>query len=594
MVAIGTGAMFSSGFFLLPGIAFAATGPSMPLAYLLGGLLALPTMLAVAELSTAMPRAGGPYHFFERSMGTRVAVVGALGLWLALVGKAAFALAGIDAYLGLLVELPAALPALVLAVAFTVANVVGARESARVQLALVVLLLAVLLVTTITGVVDVARSDADVGQRLTPFFSEGALGLFAAVALVFVSFAGIPQIASVAGEVKDPDRSIPRGILVSLAIGTTAYVVGTLLMVLTLPAAELRDDLTPVASAVADGLLPLGELLVVVAALAAFASTANAGIMSAARYPLTLARDRALWSPFARLNAAGTPWVSTLATGGAVAFVVVAFDTDRIARLASAIVLLAFAMLNLAVLVLRRARAIGYHPTFRTPGYPWVPLAGAVVTVPLIVDLGVEPVMLVLAVVLGGSLWSHVVARRGAAGTRDRGALLHLVHRSRLGTVDDATVGHRLQEMGPRPGDDAPGLIASLDVELLDDSATERAIDVATRLVAERLDVSVGTFRAWARRPHLRLRPEEGLDVLGLLHDGDQAVGAIVVAPDAIAVVLALADDEHEQLDRLGALLAAQFIDGEPLSAADQGPVALREALASDASRRQGADPPRH
>jgi basic amino acid/polyamine antiporter, APA family len=104
--AIGAGAMFSSGFFLLPGLAADETGPSLPLAYLLAGVLVLPTMLSVTELAVAMPFAGGPYHFFRRALGPSAATVGALGLWVALVLKSSFALVGIDAYLGIVWDLP--------------------------------------------------------------------------------------------------------------------------------------------------------------------------------------------------------------------------------------------------------------------------------------------------------------------------------------------------------------------------------------------------------------------------------------------------------------------------------------------------------
>jgi amino acid transporter len=99
--AISTGAMFSSGFFLLPGVAAAGTGPSVILAYLLAGIFILPAMLSVAELSTAMPRAGGAYYFLDRSLGPLVGTVGGLGAWFGLVLKSAFALVGMGAYLAL-------------------------------------------------------------------------------------------------------------------------------------------------------------------------------------------------------------------------------------------------------------------------------------------------------------------------------------------------------------------------------------------------------------------------------------------------------------------------------------------------------------
>jgi len=92
--AMSTGAMFSSGLFLLPGIAAASTGNSVFLAYLLAGLLILPAMYAMAELSTAMPKAGGTYYFLDRAMGPLMGTIGGLGSWVAVVFKSAFALVG--------------------------------------------------------------------------------------------------------------------------------------------------------------------------------------------------------------------------------------------------------------------------------------------------------------------------------------------------------------------------------------------------------------------------------------------------------------------------------------------------------------------
>ena len=104
--AISTGAMFSSGFFLLPGLAAAKTGPSVALAYLVAGLFILPAMFSVAELATAMPRAGGAYYFLDRALGPLVGTVGGLGTWFALGLKSAFALVGMGAYLGIYTEIP--------------------------------------------------------------------------------------------------------------------------------------------------------------------------------------------------------------------------------------------------------------------------------------------------------------------------------------------------------------------------------------------------------------------------------------------------------------------------------------------------------
>src|SRR5699024_5486895 len=99
--AVATGAMFSSGFFLLPGLAAVQTGPSVFLAYFLSGIVVLPTMFSMAELSPTLPRAGGTYYIIDRALGPLVGSIGGYGSWLALIFKSAFALLGMGAYLAI-------------------------------------------------------------------------------------------------------------------------------------------------------------------------------------------------------------------------------------------------------------------------------------------------------------------------------------------------------------------------------------------------------------------------------------------------------------------------------------------------------------
>ena len=94
---IATGATLSAGLFLLPGLAAEQAGPAIVLCYMLAAVPLVPAMLAVVELATAMPRAGGAYYFLDRSLGSLAGTIGGLGTWLALVLKTAFALVGIGA-----------------------------------------------------------------------------------------------------------------------------------------------------------------------------------------------------------------------------------------------------------------------------------------------------------------------------------------------------------------------------------------------------------------------------------------------------------------------------------------------------------------
>lgn len=113
------------------------TGSSVVLAYFLASLLAVPAALSIAELSTAMPRAGGIYYFLDRSLGPMVGTIGGLGTWLVLVLKSAFALVGMGAYLVLFIHLPIRTVAIVLTLVFALVNVVGAKHTGGLQRVLV-------------------------------------------------------------------------------------------------------------------------------------------------------------------------------------------------------------------------------------------------------------------------------------------------------------------------------------------------------------------------------------------------------------------------------------------------------------------------
>lgn len=446
--AISTGAMFSSGFFLLPGLAASQAGPSVILAYLLAGVLIVPAMLCMAELSTAMPRAGGAYYFLDRSLGPMVGTVGGLGTWIALILKSAFALIGMGAYLALFFEMPIRTLAVALTILFTLVNLVGAKETGQLQRGLVVALLSIVFFFVVQGFFEVlSLGVGEVGRtQLTPFLPFGAEGLFSTVGLVFVSYAGLTKVASVAEEVQDPDRNIPLGMGLSLAVATAAYVLGVLVMVAVLEPSALHEDLTPVATAARAFFdwLPgaTGVILVVVAAIAAFASTGNAGIMSASRYLLAMARDRVVWPRFAELGRFRTPTFALVATALVMILVLVTLDVMSVAKLASAFQLLIFSFINLAVIVLRESGIQGYEPSFRSPLYPWLHITGLLVPFWLITEMGAVAVLFTLGMIVAALLWYQFYAR---SHMKREGALLHLFER--LGRQRDPGLDRELREV---------------------------------------------------------------------------------------------------------------------------------------------------
>lgn len=429
VVAICTGVMFSTGFFLLPGLAFAKTGPSVVLAYLLAGVLMVPAMFSQAELCTAMPRAGGTYYYIDRTLGPMAGTIGGLGTWAVMILKSSFALIGMGAYLLLFFDIPIKQLALMLVAVYTALNIVGLRHTTRLQVVLVswlVLVLGLFLAEGLGNLVTLDRATL-LGDRFEPFFTNGVSGLVATIGLVGVSFAGLTNVASLSEEVTDPERTIPRGMFGSLSIATAIYVAGVTLMVTFVPPDRLAGDLTPVATAAAAiaDLVPVRLVipLIASAAIAGFVSAANAGFMSASRYPLAMARDNLFPAGLAAIGRFGTPTRAVFLTSALMVVAILTLDVIEVAKLASAAQLFIFALLNLGVIVMRESRIGSYDPGYRSPLYPWIQLAGMLISVVLIVELGWLPSLFTGGVTVAGFVWYRVYAR---GRVKRGGAIFHV------------------------------------------------------------------------------------------------------------------------------------------------------------------------
>lgn len=445
--AICTGAMFSSGFFLLPGLAAMQTGPSVYLAYLLAGFLILPAMLSMAELSTAMPKSGGAYYFLDRSMGPLLGTIGGLGSWVALIFKSAFALVGMGAYLAIFIDVPITILAVALTLIFGVVNVFGAKETTLLQRVLVTTLVVIMGYFCLQGLSEIGiTAPFTIPEGEDKFFKGGFAGFISTIGLVFVSFAGLTKVASVSEEVQNPDRNIPLGMLLSLVTAIAIYVIGVLIMVHVLPPDDFYQSLTPVAdaSAVFFDWLPgnLGLVLIVIAAIAAFASTGNAGILSASRYPFAMGKDQLLSPRFSTLGKHQTPAFSIGVTTLIMAAILILFDIQAVAKLASAFQLLLFALLNLAVIVMRESKIETYRPGFYSPFYPWPQIAGVFISFWLIVEMGGLAIAFTGFLSIFCAIWYYFYA---FGRVKREGAIYH-VH-ARLGKRQFEGLEHELMSI---------------------------------------------------------------------------------------------------------------------------------------------------
>ena len=422
VVAISIGAMVGSGIFILPALAVKEAGAGVILAYLFAGVLVLPAAVSKAEMATAMPEAGGTYVYIERSMGPLLGTIAGVGTWFSLSFKGALALVGGVPYLVLVFDLPVRPVAVGLAALLIVVNIVGAEQTGRLQVGIVAVMLAAMAWFVVGG--GPAVETASYGG----LWSYGVEGIFAATGLVFVSYAGVTKIASVAEEVEDPDRVIPVAMLGSLGITTMLYVLIVAVIVGVVPLETIAGSSTPVADAADATLGAAGVGAVVLAALLALVSTANAGVLSASRYPFAMARDGIAPTILSSVSDRFTTPVNAITLTGLVMLVLIAFvPILEIAKLASAFKILVFALINVALVGFRESETTAYDPSFESPLYPWTQIFGTVTGFALLTQMGTVAIVGAVVIVAASVLWYFGYVRRRV--TRE-GAIRESVRRS--------------------------------------------------------------------------------------------------------------------------------------------------------------------
>ncbi len=417
---IASGAMISSGLFILPGLAYARAGPAIILCYLLAGLLSLPGMLSIAEMTTAMPKAGGDCFTIIRSMGPAIGTAAGLLSWFSLSMKSAFALYGMSIFTALIVDANIHIIAVFFCIVFLVINIIGIKEAGKTQVALVAGLLALMIIYIIAGLPKVKI------ESFAPFAPHGITGIFLTTGFVFVSYAGLLKIASVAEEIKKPTRNIPLGMLSSLLVVSILY---TLMVFVTTGVLE-PDKLSHSTTPISDGALVFmgknGQIALAVAAILAFLSTANAGIMTAARSLVPLSTDGLLPEMFGKINRRfATPHIALLFTGF---FIIVSLflRLEILVEAASVVLILTNILACTSVIILRESRIQNYQPHFRSPFYPWMQIAGIIGFIFLLLEMGKEALAISFIIIICGLFvyWFY-----GRIRTNREYALLHLIER---------------------------------------------------------------------------------------------------------------------------------------------------------------------
>ena len=428
LFCLTSGAMISSGIFILPGMAFSHVGPAVILSYLLAGIFGLVGILSVIEIITAMPKAGGDYYFITRTLGPLAGTVSGLLSWLAVVLKTSFAifgmgevicqLAGWESFMGIDSVF---MCSVLITIIFTVLNFFGVKEAAFFQIVLVVFLFIIMAGFVAVGLPSVGLS------KFEPFvFKTGASeGILWTAGFVFISFGGLLKITSVSEEVKNPKRSIPAGLILSIIVVTIIYAFMLFVTIGVMDPEKLKGSMMPIADAASVFFGTPGFWAISIAAMLAFITTANAGIMAASRYPMALSRDELAPAVLGGVSKKyDTPIVAIIITGILI-IISLSMKLEMLVKAASTVILLSYIISNLCVIILRESKIVTYHPSFTAPFYPFTQIVSVVVFMYLIISMGRETIFISLVLIGLSVVFYYIYGRK----VNTEYALLHLLER---------------------------------------------------------------------------------------------------------------------------------------------------------------------
>ncbi|KAL8152404.1 hypothetical protein V2J09_010164 [Rumex salicifolius] len=372
VIAIGVGSTIGAGVYILVGtVARELTGPALTFSFLIAGIAAGLSAFCYAELASRCPSAGSAYHYSYICVGESVAWVIGWGLILEYTISGSAVARGISPNLASLFGGQNSLPfflarqhipvldivvdpcAAVLVLIVTWLLCVGIKESTMVQ--------SIVTSANVCAMVFVILAGGYLGFKTgwagyelsTGYFPYGVDGMLAGSATVFFAYIGFDSVASLAEEVKNPQRDLPLGIASSLSICCALYMLVSVVIVGLVPYYALDPD-TPISSAFSSHGMQWAAYIITVGTVTALCSTLMGSLLPQPRILMAMARDGLLPPFFSDVHKQSqVPVKSTVATGLLAALLALFMDVSQLAGMVSVGTLLAFTMVAISVLILR-------------------------------------------------------------------------------------------------------------------------------------------------------------------------------------------------------------------------------------------------
>ncbi|MFB6075543.1 MAG: APC family permease [Candidatus Aenigmatarchaeota archaeon] len=377
-VTLGVGTMIGAGIFTLSGVGAQIAGPAVSLSFVLAGIIALLTALNYCELSSTYPESGGGYVYAKRGFGKFTGFITGWLLWFGYITACFVYSYGFGKYFSTIVGLPVWASSVLVIFSVSLINIMGTDIMSRLQNLLV---FSIVLGLGIFVFGSVGSIDPSMWSNFAPL---GWNNVAKASGMLFITFLGFEIVSSIAGDVREPSKTLPRSIIISIFLVMILYVIVSLVITGIIPYSQLGFK-GPVE--VAYETLGLnGVKFLTVVALMATISSLNASLLAGSRVSLEMSKDSFFPSEFSKISRFGTPIVTIVVSSLMVVSFVLTDVVEIISYVASINFVLAFILVNLSTILLRYEYPDKERP-FEVPGFPITQLIATLLCVVMLVNM---------------------------------------------------------------------------------------------------------------------------------------------------------------------------------------------------------------
>jgi len=395
----GVGLILGAGIYVLIGEAAGFAGDSVWMAFALGSIVALFAGFSYAELTSIFPKAAAEYVFVKNAFKNNffAFVIGWLTAITSIITAATVAL-GFGGYFAEFLDVPIIISAIGLLVILSIVNFVGIRESAWTNTIFTIIEAAGLILIIIIGFT--ISNPEPVNYTESP---SGFTGIAIAFVLIFFAFIGFEDMANVAEEVKKPKKTLPRAIILSVVISGIIYILVSLAVVRVVPWEELATSAAPMAFVAERGLGSEAHILLSSIALFAITNTVLITLVAGSRIFYGMAREKVFPSILEKIHfKTKTPWIAVVVIMiTSIGFTFIG-DIVIVANITVFAIVITFAAINLAVIVLRYTEP-DIERKFKVPinigKFPILPLFGVGISVYMAFQFEIEVVLVGIGII---------------------------------------------------------------------------------------------------------------------------------------------------------------------------------------------------